>query len=184
MEPRGFGLSATNSSFHKQHEHCTRRHCRGRRRQRLPASWRTFPLCARVRELTFCFIGASGLLDQKHVFLGRRVGNARRRPRHPQFGRGRRSAAQVQPEGKNCSSACVSRPAAHPWRGVSHVDNYFCAPPTGAIRKSTMNLVRPDRVHTSTVKKSAATITSQCRLRNSFHVVFRLRSGAGPSHAP
>ena len=132
MEPRGFGLSATNSSFHKQHEHCTRRHCRGRRRQRLPASWRTFPLCARVRELTFCFIGASGLLDQKPGFLGRRVGNARRRPRHPQFGRRRRSAAQVRPEGKNCSIACVSRPAAHPWRGVSHVKNYFCDPPAGA----------------------------------------------------
>jgi hypothetical protein len=31
----------------------------------------------------------------------------------------------------------------------------------------------------STVNKSAATISSQCRLRNSFQVVFRLRSGAG-----
>jgi len=30
-----------------------------------------------------------------------------------------------------------------------------------------------------TVKKSAATISSQCRLRNSFQLVFRLRSGAG-----
>jgi hypothetical protein len=48
-----------------------------------------------------------------------------------------------------------------------------------SIRKSTRNLVRPDRVHTSTVKKSAVAITSQCRFRNSFHVVFRLRSGAG-----
>src|SRR3954465_2911118 len=29
------------------------------------------------------------------------------------------------------------------------------------------------------VKKPVATINSQCRLRNSFHVVLRLRSGAG-----
>ena len=33
------------------------------------------------------------------------------------------------------------------------------------------------RVHTSTVKKSAATIRSQCRLKNSFQVVLRFLSG-------
>jgi hypothetical protein len=42
-----------------------------------------------------------------------------------------------------------------------------------------MNRCSPRRVHTSTVKKSAATISSQCWLRNSFQVVFRPRSGAG-----
>lgn len=45
----------------------------------------------------------------------------------------------------------------------------------------TRNRCNPRRVHTSTVKKSAATIWPQCRDRNSFHVVFRFRSGAGSS---
>src|SRR3984893_8520179 len=48
-----------------------------------------------------------------------------------------------------------------------------------SMKNSTMNRCSPRRVHTSTVKKSAATISSQCWLRNSFQVVFRLRSGAG-----
>ena len=43
----------------------------------------------------------------------------------------------------------------------------------------TIKRVRPLGIHTSTVKKSDATICSQCRSRNSFQVVFRLRSGAG-----
>ncbi len=47
------------------------------------------------------------------------------------------------------------------------------------MKNSTTNCCSPRRVHTSTVKKSAATIRSQCRLRNSFQVVLRLRSGAG-----
>src|SRR5215467_3844548 len=34
-----------------------------------------------------------------------------------------------------------------------------------STKNSTMNVCRPFRVHTSTVKKSAATISSQCRLR-------------------
>ena len=37
----------------------------------------------------------------------------------------------------------------------------------------------PVQVQTSTVKKSVATISSQCWVRNSRHVVLRLRSGAG-----
>jgi len=48
-----------------------------------------------------------------------------------------------------------------------------------SIKNSTMYRCSPRRVHTSTVKKSAATSRSQCWLRNSFHLVFRLRSGAG-----
>src|SRR5215469_18039897 len=45
-----------------------------------------------------------------------------------------------------------------------------------SMKNRTRNRCKPRRVHTSTVKKSVATIVSQCRLRNSFHVVFRLRS--------
>src|SRR5215831_6578304 len=41
-----------------------------------------------------------------------------------------------------------------------------------SMKNTTINRCSPRRVHTSTVKKSAATISSQCRLRNSFHVVF------------
>ena len=48
-----------------------------------------------------------------------------------------------------------------------------------SMKNKTMNRCTPFLVHTSTVKKSAATISSQCRLRNSFQVVFQLRSGAG-----
>jgi hypothetical protein len=44
-----------------------------------------------------------------------------------------------------------------------------------------MNLVKPWRVQASMVKKSAATITSRWRERNSFQVVFPLRSGDGSS---
>lgn len=47
------------------------------------------------------------------------------------------------------------------------------------MKNSAMKRCSPRRVHTSTVKKSAATISSQCRLRNSSQVVFRLLSGAG-----
>jgi hypothetical protein len=46
-----------------------------------------------------------------------------------------------------------------------------------SMKNSTTNRCSPRRVHTSTVKKSVATISSQCRFRNSFHVVLRLRSG-------
>ena len=48
-----------------------------------------------------------------------------------------------------------------------------------SIKNSTRNRCSPRRVQTSTVKKSAATTNSQCRLRNSFQVVFQLRSGTG-----
>ena len=48
-----------------------------------------------------------------------------------------------------------------------------------SITNSTTNRWSPRRVHTSTGKKSAAMINSQWRVRNSFHVVFRFRSGAG-----
>ncbi len=61
--------------------------------------------------------------------------------------------------------------AAMPAISTLRVDN--------SMKNSTMNRWSPRRVHTSTVKKSAATASSQCRLRNSFQVVFRLRSGAG-----
>jgi len=47
------------------------------------------------------------------------------------------------------------------------------------MKNKTMKRCNPYRVHTSIVKKSAATISSQCRVRNSFHVVLRPRSGAG-----
>src|SRR5215469_12765043 len=48
-----------------------------------------------------------------------------------------------------------------------------------SMKNRTTNRCKPRRVHTSTVKKSVATIISQCLLRNSCHVVFRFRSGAG-----
>src|SRR5579863_1212063 len=48
-----------------------------------------------------------------------------------------------------------------------------------SIKKNTRNLVKPLRVQASIVKKSAATITSRCRDKNSFQVVFRPRSEAG-----
>src|SRR5215469_6482272 len=48
------------------------------------------------------------------------------------------------------------------------------------MKNSTMNRRRPLPVQTSTVKKSAATISSQCCVRNSFQHVLQLRSGAGP----
>ena len=48
-----------------------------------------------------------------------------------------------------------------------------------SIRNSTTDRVNPRRVHTSMVKKSAATSTSHCLRRNSLQLVFRLRSGAG-----
>src|SRR5215475_12023961 len=47
------------------------------------------------------------------------------------------------------------------------------------MKKRTIKRCRPFAVHTSIVKKSEATICCQWRLGNSFHVVFRLRSGAG-----
>jgi hypothetical protein len=47
-----------------------------------------------------------------------------------------------------------------------------------SIKNSTVNRWSPCRVHTSMVKESAATISSQWRLRNSFQVVFRFGSGA------
>src|SRR6516225_5118096 len=50
-----------------------------------------------------------------------------------------------------------------------------------SLRKSTRNLVKPWRVQASMVKKSAATIPSRGRHRNSFPVVFRSPSGAGSS---
>jgi hypothetical protein len=48
-----------------------------------------------------------------------------------------------------------------------------------SMKKSTANRVRPRPVHTSTVKKSAAARTSQWAFRNSVHVAFFARSGAG-----
>ncbi len=50
-----------------------------------------------------------------------------------------------------------------------------------SIKKSTRNLVKPLRVQASIVKKSAATITSRCCDKKSFHLVFSSRSGAGSS---
>ena len=47
------------------------------------------------------------------------------------------------------------------------------------MKKRTTKRVNPFGVHTSTVKKSDATVWSKCLLRNSFQVVFWLRSGAG-----
>ena len=47
------------------------------------------------------------------------------------------------------------------------------------MMKSTANRVSPRPVQTSTVKKSAAARTSQWVFRNSVHVVFFTRSGAG-----
>jgi hypothetical protein len=46
-------------------------------------------------------------------------------------------------------------------------------------KNSTRNRCSPLVVQTSTVKKSVATMSSQCWVRNSRHVVLRLRSGAG-----
>jgi len=48
-----------------------------------------------------------------------------------------------------------------------------------SMKNRTRKRVSPLRVQTSIVKKSAATIRSQWRLRNSFQVVCRFRSGAG-----
>src|SRR6516225_3901863 len=48
-----------------------------------------------------------------------------------------------------------------------------------SMKNSTIKRCRPRRVQTSMVKKSAATICSQWRFRNSFHVVLHSRSGAG-----
>ena len=48
-----------------------------------------------------------------------------------------------------------------------------------SMKNRTIKRCRPVQVHTSTVQKSVARICSQCRVRNSFHVVLRLRSGAG-----
>ena len=48
-----------------------------------------------------------------------------------------------------------------------------------SIKNRTINRCSPLAVQTSIVKKSAATINSQCCVRNSFQVVLRLRSGAG-----
>jgi hypothetical protein len=44
-----------------------------------------------------------------------------------------------------------------------------------SMKKRTTNRFNPVGVQTSIVKKSDATIRSQCRVRNSFQVVFRLR---------
>src|SRR5688572_28438279 len=47
-----------------------------------------------------------------------------------------------------------------------------------SMMNSTMNRRCPRRVHTSTVKKSATAISSQCRLRNSFQVcTYPMRRG-------
>jgi len=48
-----------------------------------------------------------------------------------------------------------------------------------SMKNNTRNRCGPRRVYTSTVKKSAATISSQGRFGNSFQVVLPLRSGAG-----
>ena len=73
-------------------------------------------------------------------------------------------------------------------RAIWVIHNPFATltiPPTStrrvesSMKKSTTKRYNPARLHTSTVKKSLATICSQCLLRNSFQVVFRLRSGAG-----
>jgi len=50
-----------------------------------------------------------------------------------------------------------------------------------SIKNSPRKRGRPRLVQNSMVKKSVATIRSQWRVRSSFHVVFRLRSGAGSS---
>ncbi len=48
-----------------------------------------------------------------------------------------------------------------------------------SMKNRITNRCRPRRVQASIVKKSAATIRSQCCVRNSFQVVFRSRSGPG-----
>lgn len=48
-----------------------------------------------------------------------------------------------------------------------------------SMKNSTTNRRKPGLVHTSTAKISVATISSQCRPKNSFQVVFRIRTGAG-----
>src|SRR5689334_12175450 len=48
-----------------------------------------------------------------------------------------------------------------------------------SMKNRTKKRFRPLHVQTSTLKKSAATIRPQCCARNSFQLVFRLRSGAG-----
>src|SRR5262249_42184798 len=48
-----------------------------------------------------------------------------------------------------------------------------------SMRKSTANCVSPRLVQTSTVKKSATARMSHCVFKNSAHVVFFSRSGAG-----
>ena len=47
------------------------------------------------------------------------------------------------------------------------------------MKNRTMKRWSPFTVQTSTVKKSVATISSQCWAKNSFHVVFRARAGEG-----
>src|SRR6266567_2465039 len=47
------------------------------------------------------------------------------------------------------------------------------------MKNRTRKRWRPFRVQTSIVKKSAAASRVQCLVRNSFHVVLRIRSGAG-----
>jgi len=72
-------------------------------------------------------------------------------------------------------------------RAIWSIHNPFALPAMPAtsifrvdssIKKRTMNPCSPLWVYTSTVKKSAATISSQCRVRNSFQAVLRLRCGA------
>jgi hypothetical protein len=70
--------------------------------------------------------------------------------------------------------AALDRPtaAASTYRVTSSSVRRLC-------RRPVIKRVNPFDVPTSTVKKSDATIWSKCLLRNSFHVVFRLRSGDG-----
>src|SRR5215472_5750024 len=69
---------------------------------------------------------------------------------------------------------------AHPQSVCRSRDPADLHPPRRQLDKKENEKARsPLAVQTSIVKKSAATIISQCCARNSFQVVLRLRSGAG-----
>src|SRR5262249_19159119 len=75
---------------------------------------------------------------------------------------------------------CVARHLLHPAR-VRMAGDAAQGYATAAHFNEEQHVVghNPRQVSTSTVKKSAPTSTSMCDLMNSFHVVVRLRSGAG-----
>jgi hypothetical protein len=82
--------------------------------------------------------------------------------------------------GRDHGSSSFCRRAIRPQRPLDSADSGSSTfRVDSSMKKSTTNHCSPRWVHTSTVKKSAAAISCQCRVRNSFHVVFRPRSGTG-----